>query len=104
MSKTLDTDFLNGVLTQLKRVGATVDSDRDDHGNPYITIKGSGEYPVVARHSVIGGEEIVVIDEKCSSRSCPGPNGDPFGPIDDATAEIEQLWPLVTAVFPDATV
>lgn len=100
----LDAAFLTKVVGQLKSAGAKVEYEHDDYGNPYITIKGTKEYPVVARHSVIGGEEIVAIDADCTSLSCPGPNGDPFGPIDDASDEIEKLWPLVVAEFPDAAI
>lgn len=102
--RALDAAFLTEVVGQLKQAGAKVEYEHDDYGNPYITIKGTGEYPVIARHSVIGGEEIVAIGSDCTTVSCPGPNGDPFGPIDDASEAIEKLWPLVVAAFPDAAI
>lgn len=102
--RALDAAFLTDVVKQLKGAGAKVIYEHDDYGNPNITIKGAKEYPVVARHSVIGGEEIVAIAADATTLSCPGPNGHPFGPIDDAGDEIEKLWPLVVSAFPDATI
>ncbi|BBY54008.1 hypothetical protein H7J07_05235 [Mycobacterium koreense] len=100
----LTDDILAEVLTQLRGIGATVTSERDDYGNPDISVQGSGQYPVVARHSVIGGEEIVAIDASGKYHRVPAPGGDPFGPIDDVPEEIERLWKLVVAQFPDAAV
>lgn len=100
----LTEDILAAVLTQLHDVGATVASGCDDYGNPDITVKGADEYPVVARHSVIGGEEIVAIDAAGHFHKVPGPNGDPFGPIDDASTQIARLWEQVIEEFPKAAV
>lgn len=104
MSYTLDADFLSEVLAQLKRAGAKVQHDRDDYGNPVVAIRCSGDLPVLIRHSVIGGEEIATIDGYGAYRRCPTSNGDPFGPIDDASAETDRLWQLVVAEFPEAAV
>ena len=106
MTTSIDTT-LTAVLDELRASKATVNNTSDDYGNPYITViapgpRGDAEYPVVQRHSVIGGEQIVIIDADGNMSTIPGPNGDPFGPIDDAGDEIDRLWATVVAAFPEA--
>lgn len=100
---TLTDDILDEILTELVEADAQVVSETDDYGNPYITVGVAGsEYPVIARHSVIGGEQIVGITSAGKIRKLPGPNGDVFGPIDSVPAAVEAAWNKVIAVFPTA--
>ena len=106
MTSSFDTT-LTTVLDELRAANATVTNTSDDYGNPYITViapgpRGDAEYPVVQRHSVIGGEQIVTIDADGNMSTVPPANGDPLGPIDDAGDEINRLWATVVAAFPEA--
>ncbi|MEB3023351.1 MULTISPECIES: hypothetical protein [Mycolicibacter] len=102
MIQLLTADNIGLVLDELAAAGATATREADQYENPIITIKGAAERPVLERHSVIGGEEIVGLTASGDMFKVPFGGHDPFGPIDDASEQIAQLWPLVTARFPAA--
>jgi hypothetical protein len=104
MSDSVLTDeALDEILADLTALDAQVVVETDDYGNPAITVGVPGtQYPVLARQSVIGGEQVVGISSEGRIRTIPGPNGDVFGPIDSAPQAVEEAWRKVVAVFPAA--
>jgi hypothetical protein len=105
MSNELTSSRLHEVLDDLQAVNAKVFAGLDDYNNPLIEIHSlTSMTPILARHSVIGGEELVAETASGTWYQLPTPNGDPYGPIDDAADEIEELWKMVVARYPDAAV
>lgn len=100
----LDARSLAELLGELQAVGAHVEHEADDYGNPVVTITTADQRPVLVRQSVIGGEVIVGITVQGDMLKLPAPNGDPFGPITADPAAIESAWTSVVAVYPDAAV
>lgn len=97
---------LGPILDELTAAAATVHRGQDDYGNPIVEIYCGSvhERPVLSRHSVIGGEEIVALTGDDEYFKLPMPNADTFGPIDDASTQIAALWPHVVSRFPDAAI
>ncbi|WP_100514298.1 hypothetical protein [Mycobacteroides abscessus] len=97
---------LGPILDELTAADAAVHRGQDDYGNPIVEIYRDSvhERPVLSRHSVIGGEEIVALTGTGESFKVPMPNADAFGAIDDASTQIAALWPHVVSRFPAAAI
>jgi hypothetical protein len=100
----LTAESLTRILDELQAASAAVRHEHDDYGNPIVNIQGLQQVPALSRHSVIGGEELVAVTAAGDFFKIPTPNGDPFGPIDDASTQITELWQQVVAAFPKAKI
>lgn len=103
MLGTLTTETLAPIIETLTASGATPQVTTDDYGNPHIVI-GEDNGPVVQRHSLIGGEQVVAIDSDGNLYRYPPTNSDPLGPITNAPEGVTALWDQVVVAFPSAAV